>query len=195
MPSINMIAPRRMEKNRLEKRMRYLAFVFVLEIGLGIVVGMWMTYKLLGTNNQIANYEVQLTTLKPVVTQIENYKSEIKILQPKLNLLGDAKKRTLSWYGMLERMMATMPDKSFLNRISITVGQQTSDKSTEAPKQILTLGGVAESQAKVGELMMRIQKIPELKNVVLNYTQKASGNRSIGVDYVIESEFDDSGKQ
>ena len=188
MPSINMIAPRRMEKLRLEKRARYLAFIFVAEIVLVVLIGMGLSFKWWETASQSANYDAQLTKLKPTVDEIESYRSSTKKLKPKLDLLDEAKERTMSWYGMLDKMMETLPLHCRLTRMSI-VSTSNSDTSSAAKTQQLTLFGVAVSQAKVGETMLRMQGVPELDNVELHYAQTPPNKVSKDVEFEIGAEF------
>lgn len=188
MPTINMIAPRRMEKLRLEKRVRYLVAVLLAELVLAVIIGMGFSYKLWGTMNQISNYDTQLTKLKPVVAEIELYRDSTKKLTPKLDLLNEARVRTMSWYGMLDKMMETLPANCHLIRISIVSTPNTADSSGGQTQQ-LTILGVAQTQAKVGEAILRLQKVPELKNVELHYSQTPVGGVSSNVEFEIGAEF------
>lgn len=188
MPSINMIAPRRMNKLRLEKKIRYLVLALLAEIVLAVVLGMGLSYKWWGTTARTANYETQLTKLKPIVDEIESYKSKTEELKPKLNLLNEAKDRTMSWYGMLDKMMETIPGNCHLNRISI-LNTNSSTSDSGAKTQQLTLFGVAQSQAKVGETMLRLQQVPELNAVELHYAQTPLGGNRSGVEFEIGAEF------
>lgn len=188
MPSINMIAPRRMEKLRLEKRVRYLVLVLLAELVLAVVIVMGFSYKLWGTTNQISNYDTQLTRLKPVVAEIESFRSSTKKLNPKLDLLNEARDRTMSWYGMLDKLMETIPINCHLTRISIVNTNNTAEGSG-AKTQQLTILGVAQSQAKVGETMLRLQKVPELKKVELHYAQTPLSGLTSAVEFEIGAEF------
>jgi len=188
MPTINMIAPRRMEKLRLEKRVRYLVVVLLAELVLAVIIGMGFSYKMWGTINQINNYDTQLTKLKPVVAEIDSFRTATQKLNPKLDLLNEARGRTMSWYGMLDKLMETIPVNCHLIRISIVSTPNVADSSGGQTQQ-LTILGVAQSQAKVGETILRLQKVPELKNVELHYSQTPAGNVTTTVEFEIGAEF------
>lgn len=193
MPTINMIAPRRMNKLKMEKRVRYLVLVLLAEFTLAVGIGMGFSYKLWGTTNQISNYDTQLTKLKPVVAEIESYRTLTNKLAPKLDLLNEARERTMSWYGMLDKMMGTMPTSCRLTRISI-VNTNNSAKDSASKTQQMTIFGNSQSQAKVGETILRLQRVPELKNLELHYAMTPNGGTQPGVDFEIGAEFNSRNK-
>ena len=55
MPSVNMIAPRRAEKMRLERDMRRLVLVILAEFVAAAGLGGWVCTKLLTTSSRIAD--------------------------------------------------------------------------------------------------------------------------------------------
>lgn len=181
MPSINMIAPRRAEKLRLEREMRRLVVVIMAELILAVGLGGWVCTKLLTTRSQVASLDAQLNSLRPVVKQIEGYESATKKLVPKLQLLNDAKDRTMTWYNVFDRLTQSLPQSTYLTRISTDKAQ----KPENGAKVKLT--GVSISQAKIGETMIRLHAIPDFTAVDLNYTQQTSVDKASAVEFVIDA--------
>ncbi len=166
MPSINMIAPRRAEKMRLERDMRRLVVVILAELVFAVGLGGWVCTKLLTTHSRISDLQVQLTSLQPIVRQIEGYDSATKKLLPKLDLLNKAKDQTMTWYSVLDRLTQSFPQSTYLTRVSTRMSNQK-DAGT-----VLTLNGVSTSQTKIGETMMRLHEVPEFERVDLHFTDK-----------------------
>lgn len=180
MPSINMIAPRRAEKLRLQRDTKRLAIVILAELVFVVCLGGWMFTKMWSSQVRLAELNQQLTKLQPVVKQIEDYQSSTKMLAPKLDLLGRAKNQTMSWYNTLDRLTQSLPQATYLTRIATTESQAGKDEKT-----IVTLGGISSEQAKVGEVMMRLQAIPDFEDVNLSYTRENNEKNNSGIEFEI----------
>ena len=179
MPSINMIAPRRAEKMRLERDMRRLVIVIMAELVFAVGLGGWVCTKLLTTSNRISELNDQLSRLQPVVKQIENYQSATRKLVPKMELLNKAKEQTMSWYNILDRLTQSFPQSTYLTRVSTSAAE----RGEAATKVNLT--GISISQSKIGETMIRLQAIPDLENVELHFTQPASVRDAAALEFEI----------
>jgi len=166
MPSINMIAPRRVEKRRLERDMRRLVAVILAELVCAVAVGGWVCTKLLTTRSRIGDLDVQLARLQPIVKQIEEYESATKQLAPKLDLLSKAKERTLQWYNSLDRLTQSFPQSTYLTHLATKRSEKKDDAGTT-----VNLSGVSISQTKIGETMLRLAAIPDFRRVDLHFTQ------------------------
>jgi Tfp pilus assembly protein PilN len=177
MPSINMIAPRRAEKQRLERDMRRLVLVIMAELILAVGLGGWVCTKAYTIRTSINRLDAQIAKLQPVVKEIEQYESATKQLAPKLKLLGEAKDRTMRWYNSLDRLTQSLAASTFLTRII------TSGDSTEGTN--ISLSGVSSSQEKVGETMLRIQTIPDFENVNLAFTRKTANRDVSGFEFEV----------
>src|SRR5664279_584907 len=116
MPSVNMISPRRAEKMRLERDMRRLVIVIIAELVIAAGLGGWVCTKLWTTNGRIADLNVQLTKLQPIVKEIEHYQRATARLDPKLKLLGHAKEGTMRWFNTLDKLSASLPESTYLTR-------------------------------------------------------------------------------
>ncbi|MCE5313631.1 MAG: PilN domain-containing protein [Armatimonadota bacterium] len=180
MPSINMIAPRRAEKQRLERDMRRLVLVIMAELILAVVLGGWVCTKAFNMRAEIRGLDEQIAKLQPVVKEIEQYESATTKLKPKLDLLGNAKDSTMRWYNSLDRLTQSLASSTYLTKISTSAAQDNKDEST-----VINLSGVSSAQARVGETMLRLQTIPDFDKVDLHYTQKTSGKESTGIEFEI----------
>jgi Tfp pilus assembly protein PilN len=166
MPSINMIAPRRAEKRRLERDMRRLVMVILAELVCVVALGGWVGTKLLTTRSRIGDLDVQLARLQPIVKQIEEYDSATKKLAPKLDLLNKAKDRTMRWYNTLDQLTQSLPQSTYLTRIVTKAPDRKDETGTT-----VNLTGISISQAKIGETMLRLSAIPDFQKVDLHYSQ------------------------
>lgn len=178
MPSVNMIAPRRAEKLRLERDMRRLVVVILVEIVFAVALGGWVCTKIYTTRNKIDELELQIAKLQPVIKEIKGYEAATNQLKPKLELLSRAKDKTMRWYTTLDELTQSLPETLFLTRIA-TTGDEKKDAKTK-----VNISGVSTNQAKVGEMMMRLNKIPDFTTVNLAFTQ----DTTIGMISVVEFE-------
>lgn len=167
MPSINMIAPRRAEKRRVEQAMRKLAVLILAELVFVVALGGWVFTKTLTTRASIAELAAQMQALKPKIDKIKDLDKQTAELKPKVDLLNQAKDGTMLWYNTLDRLTQSMPSSTWLTRLSTTTDVRSKDL-------ILNLNGVTSEQARVGETMMRLHSNPDFKSVDLHYTQKGS---------------------
>jgi len=183
MPSINMIAPRRSEKMRLQRDIRRLVMVIIAEIVCAVCLGGWMCTMLWSTQIHVMSLDSQLDKLQPVVKQIEDFESATNKLTPKLELLNHAKNQTMCWYNTLDKLTQSLPEATYLTRISTTSSAATADKQQETT---VLLSGVSSAQSRVGETMMRLQAIPDFANVDLSFTRK-SGGKGTGIEFEIDA--------
>ena len=173
MPSINMIAARRAEKKRLEKLISTVFLVIVGELVVTLAVVGFMTARVHATNLAIRDLDTRLTQLQPTVDKIRRYESEIKRLEPRLDLLSESRERTLLWYTILQDLSRSMPEKTWLTSVA-TTSVQSAREGAEAPAPALNISGMSVSQRLVGEAMLRLNQFPEFKRVDLSYTQEGN---------------------
>lgn len=178
MPSINMIAPRRAEKRRLEHAMRKLAILILAELVCVVAVCGWVVTKTLTTRASIAELNAQLLTLAPKIKIVKDMDQKTAALKPKVDLLNQAKAKTMRWYNTLDRLTQSVPSATWLTRLSTSTDISSKDI-------ILTLNGMTNEQARVGETMMRLQSNPDFKSVDLHYTQKGNQDKAQGVEFEI----------
>lgn len=169
MPSINMIAPRRAEKERKERDMRRLMVVVAAELFIAVALGGWACTNLITTRKGIDGLDAQIAKLQPVVNQIKDYDTATNKLKPKLKLLNDAKSVTMRWYNTLDMLTQSLPESTYLTRVG-TSAKSPSAKQDNSSCSVL-ICGVTTTQALVGETMLRVQEIPNISGVVLHYTR------------------------
>ena len=178
MPSINMIAPRRAEKHRLERAMRKLVAVILVELALAVALSGWGFMKALSTSADIKELDAQLLKLRPRIKEIETTDKKTAELKPKLDLLNQAKDGTMRWYNTLDQLTLSMPQSTWLTRFSTSTSTQENDIN-------LNLNGVSVDQSKVGETMMRLHNNPNFKSVDLHYTQKTDIGKITAIEFEI----------
>ena len=178
MPSINMIAPRRAEKKRLERDMRRLVVVIAVELIFAVGLGGWVTTKIFTARSRTADLDVQIASFRPKVKKIEEYEKATANLMPKLDLLNQAKTGTMRWYNTLDRLTESMPSSTWLTRIS--TGRVKENEDT-----VLSLSGISPTQARVGETMMRLSVNPDFRKIDLHFTRETSMGLASAVEFEI----------
>lgn len=181
MPSINMIAPRRAEKRRMEQAMRRLAVVIIAELIIAVGISGWVCTRFYTTKNRIAEINTEIAKLQPIVKQIEEYEKNTNKLKPKIELLNQAKDCTMLWYNTLDKLTQNIPQSTYLTKLSTAKDNANKDAS----QTTVCLNGVSESQAKVGEIMVRMHAIPEFSNVNLHFTQQTVIKEASGYEFEI----------
>ena len=184
MPSINMIAPRRAEKRRLERDMRRLVVVILAELVIAVGLGGWVCTRIFTTRAKVADLKVEIQKLQPVVNEIEKNKQETAKLKPKLELLSQARTTTMRWYNTLDRLTASLPQSTWLTRISTVATTNTTGQTTDSGV-LVNINGVSINQAKVGEVMMQLGQSPDFDGVDLHFTQKTSGEGANAIEFEI----------
>ena len=182
MPSINMIAPKRTEKKRLESNLGRLIIVILVEVlSIAFVAGFLIT-QTYGTRSNIDGLQMQLAKLQPDVHQIEQYEKAIQSIKPKLETLNRAKSDTLRWCRIMDDLSSSMPSDTWLVRVSCPPLQPT---STE---MLVNLNGVSTNQNNVGEAMLRMHDIArDFNRIDLQYTKKATVGLRTAVEFEIEA--------
>src|SRR5664280_2130073 len=114
MPSINMIAPRRAEKRRLERAMRKLAVLVLAQLVFAVALGGWVFMKTLTTRATIAELNSQMQVLIPKIKKVAELDRQTAELKPKVELLNKAKSDTMRWYNTLDRLTQSVPSSTFI---------------------------------------------------------------------------------
>jgi len=183
MPSINMIAPRRAEKKRLESNIRKLLLVIIVEIAVVVSISGLLVTRVYRTQTCISNLDKQLAKLQPTVDKIKNYEKSTKELEPKLEVLNKAKADTSKWCRILHDLSISLPEKTWLTRFSTS-------NSQKSETIIVNLNGMSSDQSQVGQTMLRIHDmVADLENVDLNYTKKLSNERLDAVEFEVVADI------
>jgi len=181
MPSINMIAPRRNEMKRLERGIHTLVFVLLAELFVVVALTAVMSARTVGIRSKTADIEAELAKLQPIVAKIEFYEKASDALQPKLDLLDNARDRTMRWCHMLQALSMTMPEDTWITRIA-TIPPQP---GLESNITTLNVNGISTSQNLIGETMLRLNSYKGFKTVDLHFTQRGT----VGKRQVLEFEI------
>ncbi len=189
MPSINMIAARRAEKKRVEKMVYITLLVILGELALTLGVVGFMTARVHASSSNIRELDAQLAKLQPTVDRIQRYEGEIKELKPRLDLLGQSKDQTLLWYGVLQSLASSMPEKTWLTGLAtnVTVEAQASGGTKMTPT--VNLSGTSISQKLVGDAMLRLNQCQEFDSVDLTYTQENQSGLSKALQFQIAAKL------
>ncbi len=178
MPSINMIAPRRAERKRLETNVRRLLLAIVVELVLIAGVAGLMITRIYTTRSMIDDLQVQLTKLQPTVRRIELCEKSTRDLSPKLDTLKGAKAETTTWCRILDQLSISLPENTWLTRISTPVGQAATKGA------VVNLNGFSASQDLVGDAMLRMRdNVSDFASIDLHYTQKGVVGHSTAVEF------------
>lgn len=188
MPAINMIAPRRAEKRRMQSNMQRLVLVILVETGFLLMLGCWMGAKVHSLTSERRAVAAEIDKLEPVVKQIKTYDSACASLAPRLTLLNQAKSDTMRWYNTLELLTQTFPEDTWLTRLSTRTDTKSGD-------QTMTLSGMSATQANVGNAMMRLEANPDLDNVSLDYTQSADVAKRFAIEFEIDASMKNTDEQ
>ena len=181
MPSVNMIAARRAEKKRLEKFVYITLLVIVGELALALAVVGFMTARVHADNSRIHQLDRDMARIQPTVDKIRKYEAEIKDLEPRLELLGNSRDRTMLWHTVLQDLGRCMPEKTWLNSLATTVvsSSESSTGGKSSPSTTINLGGASVSQQLVGETMLRLNQCAEFEKVDLTYTQELASSGAL----------------
>jgi Tfp pilus assembly protein PilN len=148
MANVNLIATRRADRVRLTRTARVLSLACVLAGGLGLVAVGFMGSQIFMARSAIAGLDQELAKLRPIREQIERDEQERIALQPKIETLTSAQKETQRWLGILEGLKRAVPDQTFLTNVGV--------EAAGADGKQLKLNGVTDTQARVGETMLRL---------------------------------------
>ena len=186
MPSVNMIAAHRAEKKRLEKLVYVVVVLIVSQLAVALVLFGVTAARMYGASRTIEGLDQKLAKIQPVMDKIQYYQSQIKDLEPRLNLLADSREQTLVWHTVLQNLSWSVPESTWLT--SLTTNQPRESASGDGqskPAVTIRLSGVSVSQRLVGETMLRLNEFPEFERVDLNYTQRGADQRLKTLDFQI----------
>lgn len=178
MPSINMIAVRRAEKQRLEQNNRKLVYLVVSEYGTVLLVLSFMLLNLVHVTGRIQDLNGQLATLEPQVAQIHDLQAQTVKLMPKVNLLKGARIDTMFWYDNFYAVTSSLPHDVWLTSMSTTTNSPGAASATpgnaDGSDPVLALSGTSTSQSLVGEAMLKMNQAPSLDHADLQFVQSLS---------------------
>ena len=170
MPNINLIASRREERKHLEVLSRHLLFSVAIAFGLGVAVWSFLAVRTFALRGDLAETNAEIVKLQPTVDKIDYYRTQTTKLKPKIECLEKARVRTLFWRDLTESLGHSMSKDTWLTAIDV---QDRNDPKSGTVREMV-LKGVSFTQARVGVMMMRINRRPFFDDVKLNFTREGT---------------------
>ncbi|MCC6483838.1 MAG: PilN domain-containing protein [Armatimonadetes bacterium] len=192
MPNINLIAQKRQEKARLERLIRRL---FLLTSTLVVATGLlffMLSAQWFRIRGEITSLDSQIQKLQPRIDKVEEFDKQTAALQPKINLYGESREHTLRWYSYLQVVARSLPENTWLTRISPATGQQVQQPGTPPPNAVVNVQGITLSQKLVGETMLSLNRYSALLDKVeLHYTQEGKIGETPTVEFEVATNIKD----
>jgi Tfp pilus assembly protein PilN len=163
MISINMISARRAEHLRMLRWLRALSLTASV-VGAGFLCAItFVTAQIFSTEVQLNSVSQELARLKPALDRLAQIEQSRNALKPKLMVLSKAQADTTRWYDVLVSLKHTVPTQAWLTSLNVDGGRDEN--------QTVRLNGITESQALVGETMLRLNQTNLYQAVDLHFTQ------------------------
>ncbi len=164
MPNINLIAPRREEKKKLERAAGQLFVGLGSSVGVLLLLASYMAARHLSMNADMSSAEQRMEKIQPTLAEIERIKKETGDLIPKVEQLESAKLQTLRWKAVFLALSKTTPHNAWLTQISASEGDSPS----------LTIQGQTESQAQAADMNEALQRESVFQSVAIDGTDTVS---------------------
>jgi Tfp pilus assembly protein PilN len=179
MANVNLISARRAERVRFTRLAKGLSLT-CLAAGAAVLLGVgFVGSQIVLTRNAIGEVDRELEKLRPIREQIERDERERMALQPKIETLTKAQAGTRRWSGMMEGLKRAVPDQTWLTNISV--------EQAGAASKVMKINGITETQARVGETMLRLSGQPEYyQRVDLGFT---TASKQAGRERQVEFEL------
>ncbi|HWP31257.1 MAG TPA: PilN domain-containing protein [Fimbriimonadales bacterium] len=186
MPSINLIAEQRQIKRDAERRVRkWMSASGAVFVFGGLIFGFFW-FQTQRAHSELRDLKAQEERLVPIKEQLALASQALKELEPRLRTLERARQATQQWNRVLEHISYVMPENTWLTNLRSTPSKD--DKPVE-----IQYTGMSASQDLIGELMLRLQKCPDLTDVSLKYTDQRRTSQGLGLEYQIVSLLANSG--
>lgn len=180
MALINLIAQERARIRQLEGRSRLVGLA-----GIGVVMLALLTYGgmalyVASLEQQAKDLQAEMTRLEPVIRELNDTQRKIKALEPQLKTLQSARNDTSRWQRVMAHLSRNTP-------VSLWVtGIRTGERPNNKTPLTVSISGTADSQERVGELMLRLNNCEDLEKVELRFTQEKMINAfTRGVDFEV----------
>jgi Tfp pilus assembly protein PilN len=164
MPNINLIAPRREEKKKLERAAGQLFVGLGSSVGVLLLLASYMAARHLSMNADMSSAEQRMEKIQPTLDEIERIKKETSDLIPKVEQLEAAKLQTLRWKAVFLALSKTTPRNTWLTQLSASEGDSPS----------LTIQGQTESQAQAANMNEALQRESVFQSVDIKGTDTVS---------------------
>lgn len=178
MPLVNLIKEDRLARAAKERQVRGLAFMLVAVGALTVLSAGYFTVQTNQENSKVAALEAAFQKAKPFMQQIEDNKSEITRLEPRIQTLTSAQDATKKWYRILDHLKANMPEGVWLTSIQCT--KQGPDSGVT-----LSLKGLSTSQEAVGYLILRVDSSDDIDTPNLVFTQERRTEKGRALEFEV----------
>jgi Tfp pilus assembly protein PilN len=165
MISINMISARRAEHLRMLRWVRALGVATSVAAAAVLAVNIFVRAQIFSTGAALSVVDRELARLKPALDRLAEVERAREGLKPKLMVLGKAQGDTMKWFDVLVSLKRTVPTRAWLTSLNVEGGRDEN--------QTVRLNGVTETQAMVGETMLRLNATKLYETVDLHYTQSS----------------------
>jgi Tfp pilus assembly protein PilN len=164
MLNIDLIASRRVERQRRRKMMRWSVYGLLGMATAIVLLFAWMTVAIRLTASQIEECEARLNAPE-VVTALERVKflnGEIADLKPRVELLENVHDSEQEWLNVLDHLSAAIPEDVWLTSVT-----SKRDKTS----QTLTIRGTALSHHAAGNFMLNLKHADWCGSPQLSFTE------------------------
>lgn len=179
MPNINLIAEQREALRKSAKLTRLWFIAFLGAAGIGLLSFGFLFIQGEALSAQLKNLKAKTEELKPIKELIEKTKQANSMLIPRVQTLQTARLDTERWFRVLDHFSMSVPHNTWLTQV-------TAVQPNEATKPVeLHLTGMSAEQVLVGELMLRLQRLEDLNQLALKYTEFKKTTNGNGIEFQI----------
>lgn len=188
MPLINLIETQILSQRREDSQLRISKYTFFGAAGLMVVSYFALVAQGVGLSSQQNEIEAKLKKLKPLQEEIDGFKKEQSVLEPKLQTLTSARVLTSRWANLMGHLSVNTPSDVWLTSFRSTA------PDPEKPIHI-TFNGVGKTQSDVGEMMKRTQNSFDLESVNLVGSQEKPFEKVTGMEFEIAGDIVDTAEK
>ncbi len=162
MPNINLIADRRQEKRRIERISKQLFFALGGSLAVFVATGSFLLASRITLMGDVAEADIRMEKLKPILAEIEQVKKETSEKQPKLETLEQARYDTLRWTLLFQAVAESLPKGVWLTTIGAPEGNPVT----------VNLTGSAPTQTIAGQVVLNLKKRSLFESVEIPNTSR-----------------------
>lgn len=188
MPIVNLIKEDRLAAAKRDRQIR----MFVLGcIGIGAVSFLsagYFTFEAGRYTVRAAALEKALEEAKPYMKKIEDNKTEIGKLEPRIQTLTKAQEATLQWSHIMQHLRDNMPEGVWLTGV-------TCQKQNPADPIAVSLKGLSTTQEAVGHLIIRVEMSNDIDNPELVFTQERRTENGKALEFEVKGQLAGSAEE
>lgn len=182
MPFVNLIKEDRLAAAKRDRQIR----MFVLAcIGIGAVSFLgagYFTFEAGRYKDRAASLERALKEAEPYMQKIEDNKSEIGKLEPRIQTLTKAQEATLQWSQILQHLRDNMPEGVWLTGV-------TCQKQNPTDPIAVSFKGLSTTQEAVGHLIIRVDMSKDIDNPELVFTQERRTENGKALEFEVKGQL------